>query len=204
MGLKAFATAAPQTKAGKDEKVIHRTDTTVSAAINGLVNTRKQIDELEAQYAGHEEVVKNAGTKITAQMFDEGKEFESFEMTSAENGILFIMQDRFSKLDATKAKAAKDLLGDDAVMESETYTIDPTMVEKHGDAIAKAIEAMDIPNDDKAKLLVCTTTWKYTFGLNEIGEVARKKDLKPAQVIQAVKPVTQVKMRSEKKAKTAK
>lgn len=198
MSLGQFAKAKPTTKSTNDEKKNFRVPANVAAAINGYVQASLDLDAAEAKKAQHEAVVKSHGFDLAAEMLGKGEEFESFILSSQENGLLYILQDKFGKLDAKKAAAARALLGEDSVTETTTYTFNDEVLQRHGDKIAAMIETLDIPAEDKEILLESTTSWKFSFGLNQIGSVAKEKSLTASKVMEIVKPTQQLKVRGKK------
>lgn len=180
-------------KVGKQDKRTLKATAPVAAAINRYSENMKKLDELQAEINSDGAIIKEAGRVETIDLLKKNIPFQSFKLASTTNGLLYICQNRFAKLDADGHKAAAEIIGEKYLRKTTEYKFNKEMVEKHGSKIAAAIAKLDIPNEDKAKLLVSTDLFEYTFELDEIGQVAKESKVSVDVIFETVKPVQQLK-----------
>ena len=103
---------------------------------------------------------------------------------------MFMVTDKYIKIDEPRAEQLKETYGDDIVAEETTFAFDAKMLEKYADVISELIENSNkIAEDDKAKLIVATTT--HTVAKGTIDKLDKYGDV--ATMVQEVKPVVMMK-----------
>jgi hypothetical protein len=126
---------------------------------------------------------------------------EEFLKTKVRPESFYVVGDEGAKALVTSADAygavtkelAADLrkkYGKDIVTETDTYVMDSALVEKHGEALSKAIHAIKgISDDDKDALIKVVTSYAITPGT--IDKLATFKD--PKAVFEDIRPTVQMK-----------
>lgn len=196
ISLDDLSVAATKKSASKKDKTVVKVDATVAKAIDEYVTAEAEIAAAEAVKSAAETTIKQYGKKyVVTEQLGKGAKVESVILASTDNGLLSIMQNRFTKLDDETAAAARSILGDDAVTTTATYSFGAKFLEQHKDIIVKALNALPIA--DKTGMLEKTVTHKFTFTLDEIPAAAAKAKLSIEQVMEITKPVQQLKGRGE-------
>lgn len=194
--LSAFAKIKPATK--KNEPETHTLNGHLSASLNDYVKASADIAEAEAVKAKAEVTLKEHGMKLMCKRVADGRKVESLLLTNTKSGLLYIVQDRFRMVTAESAVTVQAVLGEDAVKRSSEFSFNSEVLARHQDKIAKAIMELDIPDEDKAGLLIEKETYGYTFELNDIKTVAEKAKQTVESVFAIVQPVQQLKGQGKK------
>lgn len=96
----------------------------------------------------------------------EAKYREKFQATGAHPGsiklqsitgatCLFGVQDRYKVMDGDQAEMINEALGAEVIEKVETYSFDKDVLATHFEKISAALDGLEIPEEDKAKLLKC-------------------------------------------------
>jgi hypothetical protein len=183
--------------AAKDEKTrvtIDNPEFFDKIATLQVLNENMKRDKAKADMISDE--VKEMGIEKWADLYTEkGKNPETI-MLEAQNATgdtaqaMFMVTDKYIKIDEARAEQLKESYGDDIVTEETTFAFDAKMLEKYADIISELIENSDkIKDADKGQLIVATTSYNVAKGtidkLDKYGEVAT--------MVQEVKPVVMMK-----------
>lgn len=198
--LDLMSFAAPAKSAGKsDTKEIVTVDAGTAVMVDQYQEAKEAKQRAEGQMKAAEVVVKEAGRKwAIANLFAKGKQFTSFILSSPKTGLLYIVQDRFKMVTDDNVDAIREVVGAKNLTKEVKFELNPEVLAKHQQAIAKAIQAMDIPAADKGQLLLPKVVYTYGFELNDIPRIAQENNKTVDQVFEAVVPVQQLKTRDEK------
>lgn len=159
-----------------------------------VLNENMKRDKAKADILSDE--VKEMGVEKWADLYKEkGKNPETI-MLEAQNTAgdtaqaMFMVTDKYIKIDEPRAEQLKETYGDDIVSEETTFAFDAKMLEKYADVISELIENSNkIADADKAKLIVATTT--HTVAKGVVDKLDKYGDV--ATMIQEVKPVVMMK-----------
>lgn len=110
--------------------------------------------------------------------------------SEAGDTVQLIVTDRYPSLDEAQANMVNKLAGEEIAVQKTVYSFNPEILERHISAIAAAIEALDIPQEDKDNLLTAKTSWSCEKGT--INRLATFKG-KVEDMYLIVSPVTQLK-----------
>lgn len=129
------------------------------AGMEADINRYNQIKKDEANLKSEKEMIgarlKDIGKEEFMQMYLKQKSRpDSFNLVDGEERILFIVMDAYKKVEEAK----EAMLAEYDCMETKTtYSINPELLEKCGEAISKAINSSKLISDeDKANIILCT------------------------------------------------
>ena len=194
LGLGSFATPAPTT-AARDKKDTILVDAATAKHVDAFVKAKADLDEATARAAVHGAKLKEFGRDHLVKSIQEGKSAESVILASPKSGALYIPTDRFTQIKDDTLETVREVLGEEHVQATTLYTFDPELVARYGAQITKALQQLAIPAEEKTKLLTAKTVYSYTFGLDEVGAVAKKKGIAVSTVLETVGVVEQLKVR---------
>lgn len=159
-----------------------------------VLNARLKSDKAKADLLSDE--VKEMGIEAWVNMYNEkGVNPESIMIESINEvgdtaQAMFVVTDKYIKIDEARAEQLKETYGDDIVGEETTFAFDPKMLEKYADIISELIENCDkIKTADKAKLIVATTA--YTVAKGTVDKLDKYGDV--GSMVQEVRPVVMMK-----------
>lgn len=102
--------------------------------------------------------------------------------------VLFIVQDKYTLVDETKAEVLSEFPG--ILAENVVYTIDKDMVEQYGEVLSKMImKSKEIAEEDKTKLIKGVKT--YSVAKGSIDRLLNYKN--PEQVFELINPIVALK-----------
>jgi hypothetical protein len=199
LNLDSFTTVVPKATKSTDKKEVVMTEGAIAKMIDQYQEAKEAKEAAEGRLKEAEVVVKEAGRKHAIKtMFAQGKDFASFILSSASNGLLYIVQDRFKMITAENVDLVRSIVGEENVVKETKYILNPDVLAKHQEKIARAIQALDLPAEDKSALLLGQHSYRYTFDLNDIGRIAKERRTSVDQIFEATVPVQQLKTRAEK------
>ena len=199
--LMNVSTTVTKTSAKADDKEIYKVDdTNVAKAIDEFEAAKKEKKAAEGKMADAEAIIKPWCKGKMIENLEAGKKVESFIAANENQGIMYIVMDSYKKIaDADRAQHLIDNYGADTVEKITEFAINPEMVQKHGALLAEAIKSMKISDEDKAKFLNVTITYKVKKGLvNRMKEVAKSAKTTIAAIWEEFIPTQQLKSRGEK------
>ena len=151
--LKAAKQAAPKadSKAKKTKVIVpvHLGD-----ALRELQANRDKIESLKTRNETLELDIKPVASEEFLRLVKiQGRKPDSFILQSAGHNMLVIVQDKYLKMTETKEATLIDHGFGDMIQETTIYKFDPVLAKKYEEQIDAALEAMDIPAEDKALLV---------------------------------------------------
>lgn len=196
-GLGDFAAPVqPATKRPNQE--IIQVDTTTAKHVDALVKAKAELDDAKERVDANGAKLKQYGRNLLVNAIKAGQTVASVILASAKHGAMYIPTDRFAKIKEEALDQVRSLLGDKYVKTTTVYSFNPELVAKYGKEITAALQSLDIPADDKRKLLNATLEHEYTFGINEVGAVAKERNLEVSAVLELVGVVEQIKIAKTK------
>lgn len=197
--LAGISTAAEAKKSNSTTKsTIEIQDSRVASAIDNFVTGKAALDKLTAQLKANESIIKEYGAEYAVDQLSKEKKFESVIFASKTNGILFITQDRPKMIKEDALPQIEAIVGENNVEVKTKLEMNLEVFEKYADKIAAALRNLDIPVEDKAKLITEVSTYEYTFGLNDIAKIAKEQEVSVQNVFSTFSPTLQLKVRGEK------
>lgn len=180
----------------KTEVVIHEPE--FHGTLTRLAEVNTEIDNLNAEAASLAGIVKERGIKEFGDLYSsKGKYPGSFLIKATglpsqpSASLMFIPTDKYIKIDEARATELQETYGDAIVTENTVYTMDAKLVEKYGEEISKAINAIKtISTADKEALIKATPS--YTVSKGTISNLTDYKGTIPT-LLEDIHPVYQLK-----------
>lgn len=167
--INVFAAAkkkeSPAKKADKKEILIED-----EGKLSQLIKTKMDLENLTTLQKSLDYEVKQLGQAAWIKEYQTLKRRpDSFHLKSSKTGdkMLIIVMDKYASIDETRAGEIREQFGEDAVEETTEYSFNTEILKKHQEAIGAAIAAMDIPDEDKANLLVVSQKFSIAKGMIE-------------------------------------
>jgi hypothetical protein len=185
----AAAAAKPATKTAKKEKEIVELPE-LGDKIGRYEEIKAALANLEAEGKMLEGEIKDMGRTAWMQKYtQERKRPESFRLQDATGATtLLLVIDKYTKVEDEK-RAVLETIDPDLIEVSTQYSFNPDILQKHQEAIAEAIAGMDIPDEDKAAMLVVSQTKAIRKGT--IDRLAQYDN--PGVVFDLISPIVQLK-----------
>ena len=159
-----------------------------------VLNANLKRDKAKADILADE--VKELGIEAWTKMYEDGgKNPDTIMLENVnEDGdtaqAMFMVTDKYIKIDEARAEQLKETYSDDIVTEGTTFAFDAKMLEKYADVISELIENCDkIKTADKGKLIAATTA--YTVAKGVVDKLDKYGDV--ATMVQEVKPIVMMK-----------
>lgn len=159
-----------------------------------VLNANLKRDKAKADILADE--VKELGIEAWTKMYEDGgKNPDTIMLENVnEDGdtaqAMFMVTDKYIKIDESRAEQLKEAYSDDIVTEETTFAFDAKMLEKYADVISELIENCDkIKTADKGKLIAATTA--YTVAKGVVDKLDKYGDV--ATMVQEVKPIVMMK-----------
>lgn len=120
----------------------------------------EEIKKLEANTKAEKEMIAGrlkeiARTEFLKKYNTQKSRPDSFLLADGEGKIMVIVMDAYKKVEEAKEAALQAY--EDVLETKTTYTINPDLLDKCGEAISKAImAAKGISDEDKANIILCT------------------------------------------------
>lgn len=134
--------------------------------------------------------IKAVGRELFLKEYHTGKRTpENFKIQDKSGAqVMFIVMDKYTKVDETKAEVLKEF---DGILSSKVvYTIAADMVEKYGEVLSNMIMASDeIAEEDKSKLISGELTYSVEKG--SIDRILQYPN--PDQVFELINPIVALK-----------
>ncbi len=137
------------------------------------------------------EEIKEIGLESWIKMYeDQGRNPDTIMLESLNGSdtaqAMFSVTDKYIKIDEARSEQLKETYGEDIVTEETTFSFDPRLLEKYADIISDFIEKnADISKNDKAKLIVATTSYSVAKGV--VDKLDKYGDI--TTMVQEVRPV---------------
>lgn len=189
-------TAAPKTKAAKDEKVrITIEDATFFDKIQKLEVLQDQMKVAKAKADMISDELRDLGKDEWAKLYDKtGKNPGSVMLEQTVNEdvaqLMFVPTDKYITINEARAEELREVYGEEIVTEETTFGFDSAMIEKYGEILSRLIEESDeIAEKDKEKIITAKTT--FTVAKGTIDNFPKFGNVN--EVMEAVKPVVALK-----------
>lgn len=167
--------------------------------LSEMSELQKKEKSIKAKYAMLSNEVKELGKEEFTKLFEKtGKYPGSFMLESVVGDktaqVMFMPTDRYIKIDENGSNELKETFGDDIVTVTTDFGFNAEMLEKYGDEISEAIMNSDIPDEDKGKIIVATTTYTVAKGsIEKMKEFSEKSETSIEVVLEKIKPVMSIK-----------
>ncbi len=191
-GFAAVSTARPKGSSKKEHRRI-KAPKKVADAIAAYVKAKAEIKALEAIVKLRETEIKSFGAKSAVGMIENGRDVESVIVEGNGDSLMYTVQDVFAKVTEDNVADLRLVLGKKSIVDVEVHMLNADVLALHRDKVIAALTALDIPEEDKQRLLLTQKGYAYTFALNDIGQVAKRLKLEVAEVFDTVQPVQQLK-----------
>ena len=189
-------TAAPKTKAAKNEKV------RIRVKEEGFFNKVQKLEELNDQMKS----AKAKADMISDELRDVAKSewIKYYDQTGKNPGsvmieqldgedvaqLMFVPTDKYITVNEDRAEELREEYGDEIVQEDTTFSFDSLMIEKYGEVLSRLIEECEeIDEDDKERIIKATT--KFSVAKGTIDKMKEYGDVEV--VMESVKPVVALK-----------
>ncbi len=188
--------AAPKTKAAKDEKVrITIEDPAFFDKIQKLEVLQDQMKVAKAKADMISDELRDLGKDEWAKLYDKtGKNPGSVMLEQTINEdvaqLMFVPTDKYITINEARAEELREVYGEEIVTEETTFGFDSAMIEKYGEILSRLIEESDeIAEKDKEKIITAKTT--FTVAKGTIDNFPKFGNVN--EVMEAVKPVVALK-----------
>jgi hypothetical protein len=188
---------SPASKAKTKKKVIQVTEDRLPG-IDATVASWLKAKAAEAEKARMEAVLRPYALRAFAEQYKDAGERPSTFAIQTDGGhmVTFVPMDRFLRIeDEAHAeeleKAFGDLFPGGSIVETTTaYGFDGDVLARNLEAIEKAIEGADMPDEDKAALITATVSRRLRSGL--LDEVRHVPVDRVDEVLQSLQPQIQL------------
>ena len=146
--------------------------------IQEMIALQEEIAGLEARMKPLEEEIKEIGKAQFLRLISKlKKRVTSFVLRSVDvknseapsKAKLFIVQDRYKKIDEERFNYLAETYGEDLVERNVTYQMDTSLVEKYGEVISNLIvKCPEISDADKPQLIKAVVEFKVKKGAIEM------------------------------------
>jgi hypothetical protein len=160
-------TKAKSAPVKKDEKVsIKVVGKEFDDNLKMLAELREKIEQLEAQKAVAESVVKETAIRKFDEIYLKNKVNPgSFNVLSESASVMVIPNDKYIKIDESRFNELKDTYSDDVVTEKTEFVLNAELLEKYGEVLSDLIQNSDkISDDDKDTLISARTSYSVSKG----------------------------------------
>lgn len=148
------------------------------ANLSRIAEINEQLTNLQTEYGILSGEVKKISIEKFCELVKTGEtgsfSVEAHSETGKKVGYMFIPTDNYIKITKEDAILLEKELGKDITEENTSYELDEEMVNKYGEEIEKMLETMNIPEEDKEKLLKVKVTKRVKKGtiknLSKYGE----------------------------------
>jgi hypothetical protein len=184
----AAAPVAPSPKKGEKPTV---SLPQIAKALLTYMETKEQIDALEAKKADAEATIHDAGKKAWLEMYRaQGHNPDSIYLEGGGNRVMYIPTDKYKSIDAERADYLRKTYGESFVTETTEFSFDPALLEKYQQVISDAIlNSKKIDTADKGRLIVAKT--KVSVAKGSIDRILTVPE--PATILQELAPVVTLK-----------
>lgn len=170
---------------------------TLAKIVDEYVEGRAELDRLEKRLniKTKEDALKiYAKTRVIDNLSrDSGG--TSITMAGKKNSVIVAVTDRPKKITDDRYDEVIGSVGNRGITEDVVYAINPEVYARHKKAIAAALASIDIPEEDRKKLLIKTTTRRFTFSLASMLEFTKKFKLSFQDVFSAYEPTIQIRIK---------
>lgn len=188
INLFAAAKVKETAKKCQDKKILNAPD--LGDKIQRYSELKQQIEASTGQLKMIEGDIKFSGKELFLKEYRQQRSVpDNFKIQDATGAsILFIVQDKYTQVDQTKA----EILGqfEDLVEEKTCFTMNPELVEKYQQVLSNLIiNSPDISEDDKGRLI----TGEKSFCVKK-GTIDRILQYEyPEQIFELVNPICSLK-----------